>query len=216
MHPATRDLGDDRRIPGPSGLLAPYNLSQDGAASSTQTPPLPHPETSLRHREGRIRHPRSQNTRPFLAPRPGGRPNRRDRRRSRYADEQRQWSTTAPGTAAPAGMNPYPALHTLSMLSEPRRRGGQPYRRTSISVHNRPHQEEEEAKTTGPAREKGSGQGHRQEATDKASPQQNARGDSGRQRDKPGGPPGVRTGQEQEPRAHGVQPAPCPGTAADS
>ena len=94
--------------------------------------------------------------------------------------------------------------------------GGLPYRRTSFSIHNRPHQEEEEAQTTGPAREKGSGQDHRQQATDKASPQQNARGDSGRRRDKPGGPPGVRTGQEQEPRAHGVQPAPCPGTAADS
>ena len=45
-------------------------------------PPLPHRETSLHHREGRIRHLRPQNTRPFLAPRPGGRQARRDRRRS--------------------------------------------------------------------------------------------------------------------------------------
>ena len=137
-------------------------------------------------------------------------------------ETERGWNPLRnPGPSAdPPGkgsrnLNSPPAGSTHVRPPPPRPHGGQPYRRTSFSIHNRPHQEEEEAQTTGPAREKGSGQDHRQQATDKASPQQNARGDSGRRRDKPGGPPGVRTGQEQEPRAHGVQPAPCPGTASE-
>ena len=98
----------------------------------------------------------------------------------------------------------------------PRRRGGEPYRRTSISIHHRPQSErEEEAQAARPKPDKGSSQDHSQRATDRASPQQDARGYSGSRREKPGGPQGVRQEKKQGPRAQGEPPALCPRTEAN-
>ena len=66
--PQTFRTGDSRFT---HNLAANLDQVPGWQPASPNIPPLPHRETSLHHREGRIRHPRPQNTRPFSALQPG-------------------------------------------------------------------------------------------------------------------------------------------------